>query len=142
MNSNQVLVSLAALFLASTAALTGCAFEAGIDAEPVVVDGAGSITLEWTVDHRADAFACADAGASAVDVEVFDAFGDNVASRRVDCRDFAATIDLPRGEFDATATLVDDFDDAVSTTATVNRLEVIPGTDLTVDVDFPESSLL
>jgi hypothetical protein len=140
MKTIQYLGSLA-LIGTLVSSLAGCMVEAGFDA-PVVVERTGGLRLEWTIDGRDDGVAGADYGVSSVEVDVYDAFGDYVTTSLSRCDDHAVTIDLPEGDFDADATLVDDFGDAMSTTATVERLDVISGTDLVVDLDFPAASML
>ena len=142
MNSMKYLGSL--LFaLVAAAALTGCEVQAGIGGPGAVVvgDGTGSISIGFTVDGRDDRFACADWGVAAADILVVDDFGDIVVDEQVDCNAFIDTIDLPEGNYSAEVTLVDDFDDALSTTAKLRGLDVIAGTDLEADVDFPASSM-
>ena len=142
MNTVKYLGSLLATAFVAATSLTGCMVEAGFDPGVVIVDQSSSITVDWTIDGRDGPFVCADFGVDAVDVEIYDGFGELVRATRTPCEFFSATMYVPAGEFSVDATLVDAFDDALSTTATAPRLLVDRDADVLVDLDFPADSML
>ena len=68
---------------------------------------------------------------------VFDSFGGAFVAADAPCDGFAISIELPEGDYSADATLVDDFNHAVSVTLPLDGLRVIEDTELTINVDFP-----
>jgi hypothetical protein len=119
----------------------GCADD---DEDPIVVvpRDFGSLTLEWSIFGRLDPLDCADVGADRFELLVYDDFGVFFTEAEGPCEVFEFSLDLPAGRFSADATLVDTFDRAVSTSTTLDALDIIPNTDLVVSVDFPPGSIL
>ena len=121
----------------------GCADSDDDEAPIVVVPGNfGSLTTEWSIFGRVDAVDCADVGADRFELLIYDDFGVFFSEAEAPCEAFDLTVDLPRGRYSADATLVEANDRAVSTTTTLDALEIIVDTDLVVTVDFPPASIL
>ena len=120
----------------------GCAD--GDDEAPIIVvpRDFGSLTTEWSVFGSLDPQACADVGADRFELLIYDDFGVFFSEAEAPCEAFSLTVDLPAGRFSADATLVDAFDGAVSTTTTLDALDIVVDTDLVVSVDFPPGSIL
>ena len=121
---------------------SGCADDD--DEAPIVVvpRDFGSLTTEWSVFGRLDPLDCADVGADRFELLIYDDFGVFFTEAEAPCEAFSLSVQLPAGRFSADATLVDAFDGAVSTTATLDALDIIVDTDLVVSVDFPPGSIL
>lgn len=120
----------------------GCADSDDEDPIVVVPREFGSLTVEWSIFGRLDRLDCADVGADRFELLVYDDFGVFFTEAEGPCEAFEFSIDLPAGRFSADATLVDPFDGAVSTSTTLDALDIIPNTDLVVTVDFPPGSIL
>jgi hypothetical protein len=122
--------------------VSGCADND--DEAPIVVvpRDFGSLTVEWSIFGGLDPLACADIGSDRFELLVYDDFGVFFSEAEAPCEAFGLTVDLPAGRFSADATLVDTLDRAVSTTATLDALDIIVDTDLVVSVDFPAGSIL
>jgi len=129
--------------LVAATALCGCSVHT-TDSTPTVVvqQPTGQLTLTWTVAGAASASACAAYDADALEVNIFDSSGRQVDSEFANCEDFALTVELGIDTYSAEATLVDVNDLAVSTTLPLDDLRVTEGTELSVDIDFPDSSML
>lgn len=119
----------------------GCADDD--DEAPIVVvpRDFGSLTTEWSIFGRLDPRDCADVGADRFELLIYDDFGVFFTEAEAPCEAFSLTVDLPAGRFSADATLVDAVDRAVSTTTTLDALDIVVGTDLVVSVDFPPGSI-
>jgi len=102
----------------------------------------GSLTVTWTVEGTDDPGACYDTGATEMELVVYDEDGARVTNTHSACDDFAVTLTLPEGRYSADATLVDPNNESISTTLPMNRLDIVGGSDLSVDIDFPQSSIL
>jgi hypothetical protein len=133
---------LLAVVMVLASATPGCADDD--DGDIVVVEAIppGALTVQWTIAGGTDPDACAVYGADTFELVVFDAFGDFVVETNDPCEAFVTTFDIDDGLYDADATLVDRADRAATTTVTLDALDVIGGTELVVDVDFPISSFL
>jgi hypothetical protein len=130
--------------LALAALGAGCSGSGAVTVqeEPPPAVATGTVTVMWTVLGAASPDACDAVGASQLEFAVFDSSGFVAVDAFADCADFAMTVELPEGRYSADVTLVDDFDNAVSTTLTLEDLDVIMGTDVMSDIDFPSSSIL
>jgi hypothetical protein len=125
-------------------ALGACGCADSEDEAPIVVvpRELGSLTVQWSIFGRADRFDCSDVGADRFELLIYDDFGVFFTEAEGPCQTFEFSIDLPTGSFSADATLVDAFDRALSTTTTLEALDIIVDTDLVVSVDFPPGSIL
>jgi hypothetical protein len=125
-------------------ALAACGCADNDDEAPIVVvpREVGSLTVQWSLFGRVDRFDCPDVGADRFELLVYDDFGVFFTEAEGPCEAFELSIDLPAGRFSADATLVDAFDGAVSTTTTLEALDIIVDTDLVVSVDFAPGSIL
>jgi hypothetical protein len=125
-------------------ALGACGCADSDDEDPIVVvpREIGSLTVQWSIFGRLDRMDCSDVGADRFELLVYDDFGVFFTEAEGPCEAFEFSIDLPAGRFSADATLVDSFDRAVSTSTTLDALDIIANTDLVVTVDFPPGSIL
>jgi hypothetical protein len=109
------------------------------DSDPIE---AGLLTVEWSLLSGFDPGACATFGADAMELVIFDELGSVVTEIEAPCEDFVATIELFDGIYDADATLVDAADFAVTTSEQLNDLDILPGSELVVELDFPAASFV
>lgn len=128
--------------LAAGTVLSGCALSVEPFPPPVVGSSIGTVTVNWLVQGRSDPAACAEVGATRMEVVVYDANGRPVARETAWCGDFSLTMPLPEGDYTADATLIDARWNRVTTTKTLRAIDVIPDTDLAINLDFPSGSLL
>ena len=114
------------------------------DEAPIVIvpRNFGSLTTDWSIFGGFDPNDCADVGADRFELLIYDDFGVFFTEAEAPCEAFSLTVELPAGRFSADATLVDAFDSAVSTTTTLDALDIVVDTDLVVSVDFPPGSIL
>jgi hypothetical protein len=132
------IVGAALLALGSAA----CSVDASGGADIVIVPATGALTVTWSIDLSQDPGACAFYGADAFELVVFDDFGGFVTDAVAPCEAFNMSIDLPDGLYDADATLLDFGGRPVTVTRTIEAIDVIPGSELVIDVDFPVGSFL
>ena len=129
----------------STWALAGGALGCSITAEPPVISvpvASGTLTVHWTVAGGSDPSVCGAYGATDLELVVYDASGAQVATTTAACEGFALTLSLPEGTYSADATLIDPNGASRSTTKPLQAIVVVRGTDLAIDLDFPQSSIL
>jgi hypothetical protein len=136
-----------ALSLAACALVTALpACSVGLGAEPPIVtsvpDTTGTVTVQWTVAGAPDPSVCSAYGATTLELVVYDANGTQVATANAPCDSFALTLTLDEGTYTADATLVDPDSTARSVTKPLDDIDVVAGTDLSIDLDFPTSSIL
>lgn len=131
------------LTAALTAASMGCSVAVS-PSPPVGVETAamGTMTLRWTVTGTTSPSACAAYGATLLEVVVYDAAGNEVAHANQGCGAFGITLDLPDGTYTAEVTLIDSAGNARSVTKPLHAIEVVTGTDIAIDLDFPAASFL
>jgi hypothetical protein len=103
---------------------------------PPPTNAAGTITVNWLVSGSSRPSACAQAGASEVEVVVYDTTGAPVTRRLAPCGTFTLTIPLATGTYTADVSLLSGQEQPMSGTKTISALEVVPGTDLAVNLDF------
>jgi hypothetical protein len=120
--------------------LSGCFFVADDDtrASPPM----GSLMVEWTVDGQQSGLDCADLGVDRLEIVIYDSSGAEVDEIEPFCESFAVAVDLEEGRYFADVTLVDSLDRAATLTETIERIVIIAGTELNVEVDFPIDSFL
>lgn len=121
--------------LAAALALPGCII---VDHD----DGPGTLTVSWTIDGLDDPADCDFYGIDRLELSVYDVFDDAVLTSYPYCEDFAVSVSLPEGFYSADVTLVDRLNQAVTTTQTLDSLDVFEDEELIVPVDFPARSFL
>jgi hypothetical protein len=140
------LASVMVLSACALGAFSGCSVSVEPIGEPgppaiVVPTGAGSMTLNWLVAGSTNPAVCSQFGASQMEIVVYDASGRPVTRMTEPCGNFTASIALPEGTYTADATLLDAAGRAVSTTKTLEAINVIADTGLTINLDFPSDSI-
>jgi hypothetical protein len=142
MNLAIVMVSAAC----AIGALAGCS----VSVEPMGVPGPptmelpagdGSMTVNWLVAGTTSPDVCSQYGARQMEIVVYDSTGRPVTRMTEPCGSFSTSIPLPEGTYSADVTLLDAGGGTVSTTKTLSAINVIAGTDLAINVDFPSSSI-
>jgi len=131
----------------STWALAGGALGCSVTATPpsavVTVPAAtGTLTIHWTVAGASDPSVCSAYGATDLELVVYDESGTEVATTTGACEGFSLTLALPDGTYTADATLIEPNGTARSTTKPLQAIVIVGGTDLAIDLDFPQSSIL
>ena len=131
-----------ALLVAAGGAFFGCTGSADLAVSTPPGVATGSLTVTWTIEGSASPAECDSVGADNVELALFDASGTQTANVYAACQDFSVSVELPEGSYDAEVTLVDASNRSVSTTLSLRNLDVIEGTDITSDIDFPSASIL
>lgn len=106
------------------------------DAAPV-----GTLEVFWTIDGLTDPLDCVDFGVDRMELQIYDG-GRLVEEFEPLCEDFGVSVDLFDGIYDGTATLVDSFDNPATIPEPLDAIDIIAGTTLTIDIDFPIDSFL
>ncbi|APR85714.1 Hypothetical protein A7982_11063 [Minicystis rosea] len=145
MNLASVLLSAACVL--GAAAISGCtvSVEPGAPLPPppvAIATRSGEITVNWLVAGSSSPSACAYYRATEMEVVIYDSTGQPVVRETTPCGNFSITLPLDEGTYSADVTLLDRRGRVVSSTKTVQALEVIGGTNLAVNIDFPRDSLL
>lgn len=137
----KLVIPLSACALA--AATLGCAV--GVDGPvgpPVATAAAGTLTVRWLVAGTTNGSLCGSYNATTLELVVYDAAGNQVTTANAPCESFSLTLALPDGTYSADVTLVDPAGNSRSVTKPLAAIEVVAGTDLAIDVDFPSTSIL
>jgi hypothetical protein len=131
--------ALCATSLVALLQLPGCLFVDDDDRRPAPV---GTLTVEWTIDGTQNPLDCVDLNVDRLELSIYSPDGRLVDEVEPYCESFGVSVDLLDGVYTADVTLVDSFDDAVTFTSTLDDIDIIAGTDLAIDVDFPIDSFL
>lgn len=124
------------------ALLSGCSVDAGVSAGTTVApDATGTVTVLSSIEGSTNPSECDFVGATGLELAVYEG-SRPVTTVTADCYDFQISVALADGVYNADATLLDQNGQPVSTTLTLDELNVVAGTDLQVDIDFPSSSIL
>jgi hypothetical protein len=129
----------------AAAAFSGCsvAVEPLPLSPPVTVPSeSGTVTINWLVAGRTDASICDGYGATHLEIVIDDRSGAMIARQYAPCGRFTSTVPLPVGAYSAEVTLVGPSNEAISVTKQLAAIDVVAGTDLAINVDFPSSSML
>lgn len=118
--------------------VAGCTAE--VTTAPTVAPQAGSVTLRWSVDGSFDPAACDAFNVDTARVDIYDAGGQPILTRFVDCRAFRATITLDPSRYSARLQMVDSGRNPLSTSIPISSFTIIGNSDLVIDTDFPRSS--
>jgi hypothetical protein len=140
--------------LKMSAVLTGCALavaglsgcfittDTGPGPEPGPPARTGTLTVAWTVAGSRSPVSCSQFGAYDLELTIEDRFSRPVTEVDAPCTDFTVTVDLPEGVYEAEAVFVDSRSNEVSTKLPLRNVRITQGSDLTIDVDFPNTSRL
>lgn len=120
--------------------IAGCAGGSDTDTGGSTEDG--TLTIRWTIEGGKDGGACAKFGATDLELVVYDDKGNFVAEAGAPCGQFAITVALAPGAYDANVTLVDSKDVAKSLTLPLQKVDVTKGEDKLITIDFPTASQL
>ena len=101
------------------------------------VERPGFLTVSWRIHGTVDPAFCADYGAEAMELAIYDRYENFVGEVEAPCEDFATTVELPPDLYHVDATLIGFADEAVSDTALLLDLDVFSDSELVVDVDYP-----
>jgi hypothetical protein len=125
-------------------ATAGCslAVEPGEPPPPVTVaPSGGELTVNWLLVGSSDPGMCSRVGADALEVVLYDPSGRPVTRQTAACETFSITLSLPEGRYSADVTLLDRRGNTRSTPRPLDDVDVIAGTNLAINLDFPPSSL-
>ena len=132
--------ALCATSLGALLQLPGCLFvDDGEDRVPAPI---GTLTVQWSIDGTHNPLDCADFDVDRLELSIYAPDGRLVEEVEPFCEDFAVSVDLLDGLYTADVTLVDSFDNSATFTETLDSIDIIAGTDLAIDVDFPIDSFL
>src|SRR5262249_19320939 len=121
----------------------GCTVTASPVPPVVTVPAAtGSLTLRWHISGADDPAACSAYDATTLQLVIYDANGTEVTTVAAPCESFSTTVTLPEGTYSADATLVDPSGGSRTVTKPLLAIEIVAGTDLAIDLDFPAGSFL
>jgi hypothetical protein len=101
----------------------------------------GTLTIDWSLDDSFDPDACDDYDARYIELAIYEG-RDEVALLQPRCDDFEISIDLPDGEYSLDATLLDRSERAVSTTLSLDDIDVYEDLETPISIDFPLDSQL
>jgi hypothetical protein len=102
-------------------------------------DPIGTLEVRWTIDGSTNPIDCLDFGADRLELRIYDG-RDLIDEVEPFCEDFGVALDMFDGIYDGEATLVDSADFAVTVTEPLDNIDIIAGTTLTIDIDFPIDS--
>lgn len=145
MNSSKLYAAVSSCVLA-VAGLTGCYVSTeplpGPEPGPlpVIPVATGTLTVSWTVAGSHSAPACSQFGADDLQLVVRDSSQRPLMTVRAPCTDFSLPVKLPRGDYEAEAKLVDASGNDVSTALPIPDIRIVPGSNLTIDIEFPSTS--
>ncbi len=114
----------------------GCLVVDDDDPDPI-----GTLEVRWTIDGFTDPVDCLDFGVDRLELRIYDG-RDLIDEVEPFCEDFGVSLDMFDGIYDGEATLVDSFDRAATLTEPLDNIDIIAGTTLTIDIDFPIDSFL
>ncbi|HKO92861.1 MAG TPA: hypothetical protein VJU61_17015 [Polyangiaceae bacterium] len=132
--------ALCATSLVALSQLPGCFFVEDDDRR--VPSPVGTLTVQWSIDGTQNPLDCADLDVDRLELSIYSADGRLVEEVEPFCESFTVSVDLLDGLYTADVTLVDSFDNAATFTETLEDIDIIAGTDLAIDVDFPIDSFL
>jgi hypothetical protein len=136
---NKLRSLIVASVLGASAALGGCG-GGGEATVSVVPTQNGTVTLHWSVDGSFDPRACDAFAVAHARVDIYDYGGAPISTTFVDCRAFAATFELQPGTYSARLEMVDSAQQPRTTSLPINSFNVVSGTNLNIDSDFPADS--
>ena len=139
---NWTIKALAPLGLLACVGLSGCIVADDDDDNNYAYDPIGSLTLEWTIDGRQDPGDCLDFAVDRLELTLYTGADEFVDEFEPVCESFGTTIDLEEGLYYGDVTLVDSFDQSAAVTEALDDIDIIGGTDLVINVDFPLDSFL
>jgi hypothetical protein len=118
--------------------MPGCFFVSDDDDDGPPI---GTLEVLWTIDGRTDSLDCVDLGADRLELLIYDG-RDLVDEVTPFCEDFGVSIDMFDGIYDGEARLIDSFDRPATLAEPLDAIDIISGTTLTIDIDFPIESFL
>lgn len=125
--------------LSCLAFASGCVFVDDDDDDDL---GVGTLTIDWTIEGLRDPIDCAELGLDRMEILLYTP-GDDVVERLEPlCEYFTISIDMLEGYYFGDATFVDSFDRAATLPEPLDDIEIIPGTELVISLDFPFDSFL
>jgi hypothetical protein len=101
----------------------------------------GALTVDWSLDDSFDPDECDDYDAYYAEFIIYEG-GDEVAHMQPRCEEFEVSIELPDGEYSLDATLLDRDDRPVTTTLSLDDIDVYEGHETRISIDFPLDSRL
>jgi hypothetical protein len=126
------------LLVALALGTAGC--EVRTRGDDYVGDDAGTLRVRWSLDDSFDPGACDDFDAYDLELVISDDRGRTVSNITEACDSFSTDIDLPDGVYSVDATLLDRSGHDVSTTLSLDNIDVYAGEDTPLEIDFPIDS--
>ena len=135
LRGSSIIVALSAVALGAT----GC--EVHTRSDSYIDEDEGTLLVDWTLDDSDDSRVCDDFGARDLELAIFDDRDRIVDRFRAPCDDFAVEIDLLDGVYSIDATLLDRSGGDVTTTVSVDEIDVYAGDETPIHIDFPLDSI-
>jgi hypothetical protein len=121
----------------------GCSVTATREPPVVTVSPAtGSLTLRWHFNGVDDPAVCSAYAATTLELVVYDETGSQVTTVNAPCETLSVSLALQDGTYSADATLVDAAGNSRTLTKPLHAIEVVAGTDIAIDLDFPSGSFI
>jgi hypothetical protein len=127
------------LFVALALGTAGC--EVHTSGSSYVSEDEGTLEIDWTVDDSFDPRACGDFDAFDLELVIYDDRQSVVDQVRVPCDDFGVEVDLLDGVYGIDATLLDRGGADVTTTVSIDDIDVYAGDVTPLHIDFPIDSI-
>jgi hypothetical protein len=105
-------------------------------------DDVGTLAVNWSIIGFDDPGDCLATGSDRLELAIYDVFGDLVTVRYPYCEDFAISLSLEEGRYTAEATLVDRFNESVTSTRVIDDIDIIEDLELDLSIDFPPDTFL
>lgn len=105
-------------------------------------DDSGVLTVAWTIENYNEPSDCAFYGVDRLELAIYDIFNDEVTTTYPLCEDFAVSVVLPEGLYSIDVTLVDSFNESVTTTTSIDGVDVEEDEEQVVPINFPTRSFL
>ena len=104
-------------------------------------DYSGWLSIDWSLDDSLDPDACDHYDAYETELILYED-GHEIEHFSPRCEEFELSIDLHDGEYSLDATLIDGHGDPVTTTLSLDDIDVYEGHETRISLDFPLDSRL
>jgi hypothetical protein len=130
--------------LFSSAVLAGCVVSSGDPPPPppTSLPAEGTLTIDWSINGSTDPNQCNQSSAVSIEITVFASADDSGSTFADACNAFITSIPLARGDYAASAVLVDVNDNPRTTVLDIDPFRILGEDELDIPIDFPANSFL